>query len=209
MKIKSLFKFLGIAPLAAVSLLVGASTALAQATVGQPAPAFTATDTDGRTHSLSDFAGRYVVLEWINPGCPFVRKHYQGNMQDTQRMAAQQNVAWLAVSSTAPGFADYLEPAKLGQWMSEHNAAATATLMDDDGTIGRAYGARVTPHMYIINPEGTLVYAGAIDSIPSARVEDIAKATNFVKQSLGELLAGETVSQANTRAYGCTIKYAS
>lgn len=179
------------------------------AAVGQAAPTFTAVDTEGRTHRLSDYKGRHVVLEWVNPGCPFVRKHYSGNMQATQKAAVDQGVVWLAVSSTAPMFADYLPPAELGAWMKQQGAAATATLMDDEGAVGRLYGARTTPHMYVIDPQGTLVYAGAIDSKPTARVSDIDTATNYVKQALTESLAGEAVSVGTTRAYGCTVKYAS
>lgn len=178
------------------------------ATVGQPAPDFTLKDVNGKAVRLSDFRGRPVVLEWNNPGCPFVRKHYDsGNMQALQKEAAAKNVVWLAINSTEASHGDYLPPAQLGRWMSEQKAAPAATLMDEDGSVGRAYAARVTPHMYIVDAQGRLVYAGAIDSIPSGRAEDIRTATNYVRQGLGEALAGKPVSQSTTRPYGCTIKY--
>ncbi|HBH39733.1 MAG TPA: thioredoxin family protein [Curvibacter sp.] len=186
------------------ALLAGAQAA----TVGQAAPDFTLKDVSGKTVRLSDFRGRHVVLEWNNPGCPFVRKHYDsGNMQTLQKEAAAKNVVWLAINSTEASHGDYLNPAQLGRWMSEQKAAPTATLMDEDGAAGRAYAARVTPHMYIVDPQGKLIYAGGIDSIPSGRAEDIRTATNYVRQGLGEALAGKPVSQSTTRPYGCTIKY--
>lgn len=177
------------------------------AQIGQAAPAFSLSDTQGRRVSLADFKGRPVVLEWLNPGCPFVRKHYQGNMQGLQREYTGRGVAWLAINSTEPASVDYMAPPTLAQWMREQQAAATAVLMDEDGRTGRAYGARVTPHMYIIDAEGMLRYAGAIDSIPSARVSDIERATNYVRQGLDELLAGRPLSVSTNQPYGCTIKY--
>ena len=183
------------------------SGAASAATVGQPAPAFTLPDTAGRPVSLAGFKGRPVVLEWHNPGCPFVRKHYSGNFQALQKEFTGKGVAWLAINSTRDDSADYLSPAQLGRWMDDKQAAATATLMDEDGSVGQAYRARVTPHMYIVNAQGVLVYAGAIDSIPSARVADIERATNFVRQGLTELLAGQALSTPTSQAYGCSIKY--
>jgi peroxiredoxin len=174
---------------------------------GQAAPDFSAVDTAGKTHRLSDFKGRFVVLEWTNPGCPFVRKHYSGNMQALQKESTAQGAVWLAINSTETGASDYLAPAQLAAWMTEKGASPTATLMDVSGQIGQRYAAKTTPHMYIINPQGQLVYAGAIDSIPSARVDDIKTATNYVRQGLKEGLAGKPISVASTRAYGCTIKY--
>lgn len=192
----------------AAAALTAGSGAWATATVGQPAPAFKAVDTSGRAVQLADYRGKHVVLEWVNPGCPFVRKHYSGNMQSTQKDATGKGVVWLAVSSTAPGTSDYKAPADLAAWMKSQNAAATTTLMDDDGRVGQAYGAKTTPHMYIIDPQGKLIYAGAIDSKPTARVADIETATNYVKQALGEALAGKPVSVPATQAYGCSVKYA-
>jgi hypothetical protein len=186
------------------TLLAGAQAA----TVGQTAPDFTLKDVNGKTVRLSDYRGRHVVLEWNNPGCPFVQKHYDsGNMQTLQKEAAAKNVVWLAINSTEASHGDYLSPAQLGRWMNEQKAAPAATLMDEDGAAGRAYAARVTPHMYIVDPQGKLIYAGGIDSIPSGRVEDIKTATNYVRTSLGEALAGKSLSQPTTRPYGCTIKY--
>jgi hypothetical protein len=184
------------------------SNAVAAPGVGQKAPDFVAVDTAGKQHRLSDFAGKFVVLEWTNPGCPFVRKHYgSGNMPATQKAATEKGVVWLAVNSTERAASDYLKPAALEAWMKEHSAAPTAVLMDEDGVIGRAYAARTTPHLYIIDPKGVLVYAGGIDSIASSRVEDIKTATNYVNQALGEAFGGKPISAATTRPYGCSIKY--
>ena len=193
----------------AVSLL-GVTGASAQAVVGQPAPAFSAVDSAGKPVSLADYKGKHVVLEWVNPGCPFVQKHYNsGNMPATQKAAAAKGMAWLAVSSTAKDAGDYKPPAELAAWIRGKDGAPTATVMDDDGKIGRAYGARTTPHMYLIDPQGKLIYAGAIDSKPTANAADIKTATNYVSQAIDEVAGGKPISQANTRAYGCSIKYAS
>lgn len=195
--------------LASAALIAFSAAASAAATLGQGAPAFSATDTTGKTVSLADFKGRTVVLEWVNPGCPYVRKHYDSaNMQATQKAAAAQGVVWLAVNSTHAGAGDYLAPAAMGAWMKDQGAAPSATLMDADGKLGRAYGARTTPHLYVIDPKGTLVYAGAIDSKPSANPADIKTATNYVTQTLAEVAAGKPVSKAATQPYGCSIKYA-
>lgn len=182
-------------------------TAHAAATVGQAAPDFSAVDTAGKTHKLSDFKGKLVVLEWTNPGCPYVRKHYNGNMQSLQKEFTGKGVVWLAVNSTELESYDYLAPAKLAGWVTEKQAKPTAMLMDESGKVGQLYGAKTTPHMYIINPQGQLVYAGAIDSIASSRADDIKTATNFVRQGLTESLAGKPVSVAVSRAYGCSVKY--
>jgi hypothetical protein len=184
--------------------------ATAQAvSVGQPAPDFTLMDTGGQPVKLSQFKGKPVVLEWNNPGCPFVKKHYQGNMQALQKEVVAQGGVWLAINSTRDDSGDYLAPAQLGRWMTEQKASPTATLMDEDGKVGQAFAARVTPHMYIVNAQGVLVYAGGIDSIASARVDDIPKATNYVRQAMAEIKAGKPVSVANSRAYGCSVKYQS
>lgn len=201
-------KLLFVASLASLSLVAG--TAGATATVGQPAPAFTATDASGKTVSLADFKGKTVVLEWVNPGCPFVQKHYgAANMQGTQKEATAKGVVWLAINSTAADAGDYLPPAEMAKWMQQQKAAATATLMDADGKVGRAYGARTTPHMYIVDPAGKLVYAGGIDDKATANPADIPRSTNYVKAALNESLAGKPITQANTRPYGCSIKYSS
>ena len=208
LRLASLPTLAGLA-LAAACTWLAPDTAQAAATVGQPAPAFTLTDTAGRTVSLADYKGRHVVLEWVNPGCPFVQKHYDsGNMQATQKGALDRNVVWLAINSTATSSRDYLAPAALAGWMGNHRAPVTATLMDADGKAGRAYGARTTPHMYVIDPQGKLIYAGAIDSRPTANAADIRVATNHVNQALADALAGRPVATAVTQPYGCTIKYA-
>jgi peroxiredoxin len=194
--------------LIALGLLALAAAAQAAPSVGQPAPDFTLQDASGKTVKLSDYRGKHVVLEWTNPGCPYVRKHYDsGNMPATQKDATSKNVVWLAVNSTEKASSDYLEPAKLTAWLTERKAVPTAVLMDEEGTVGKSYGARTTPHMYIVNPQGVLVYAGGIDSIPSARPADIQQATNYVKVGLSEALAGKPISAATTQPYGCSIKY--
>lgn len=190
--------------------LVVAASAAAQAVVGQTAPAFVLSDTQGRPVKLADFKGKHLVLEWVNPGCPYVQKHYDsGNMPAAQKSARAKDVVWLAINSTATEHRDYRKPADLDAWLKSKDSAMSATLMDVDGKAGRAYGARTTPHMYVIDPQGKLVYAGAIDSIASANTADIKSATNYVNQALGELLAGKAVSKPTSQAYGCSVKYAS
>ena len=196
--------------IATAAALFATGAAHAATTVGQPAPDFTLTDATGKPVRLSDFKGKHVVLEWTNPGCPFVRKHYDsGNMPATQKDATGKNVVWLSINSTEKASSDYLEPARLSAWLAERKAVPTAVLMDEEGTVGKSYGARTTPHMYIVNPQGVLVYAGGIDSIPSARPADIEKATNYVKTGLAQVLAGQPITEAATRPYGCSIKYKS
>ncbi|MDB5878705.1 MAG: alkyl hydroperoxide reductase/Thiol specific antioxidant/Mal allergen [Variovorax sp.] len=198
---------------AAVALgatLAMGTAAFAAPSIGEKAPDFIAVDTAGAKHKLSDFAGKYVVLEWTNPGCPFVRKHYgSGNLPATQKAATDKGVVWLAINSTERAASDYLKPAAFDAWMKEHAAVPTAALMDEDGVIGQAYGARTTPHMFIIDPKGVLVYAGGIDSVPSARPDDIKTATNYVNKALGEAFGGKPISAAATKPYGCSIKYRS
>jgi peroxiredoxin len=204
-------------PLLAAALVASAVTtaialsspAAATAAIGQPAPAFTATDVHGRSVALADFRGRIVVLEWLSPRCPFVRKHYDSmNMQRTQMDAAAQGVVWLAVASAAPGARDFVPPAALAQWLQQQGATVTAALVDADGRIGRAFGARVTPHLFIVDARGRLAYAGAVDSIASAHAADVDRATHYVRQALAELAAGREVSVPLTRPYGCAIRYA-
>ena len=195
--------------LSASALALAALPAFAAtADVGQPAPTVSVTDTSGKTVSLADFKGKTVVLEWVNPGCPYVRKHYDSaNMQATQKGAADKGVVWLAVNSTAPGHDDYKKPAEMAAWMQAQKAAATHTLMDGDGKVGKAYGARTTPHMYVIDAKGALAYAGGIDDKPSATPADVKTAKNHVNAALGDMLAGKPVAQAATRPYGCSVKY--
>ena len=190
-----------------LSVLAAGTAQAASAAVGQAAPDFSATDALGKTRKLSDFKGKHVVLEWTNPGCPFVVKHYGGNMQSLQKEFTARGVVWLSVNSTSKDAYDYLAPAKLMAWKVEKKGSASAMLMDESGKIGQLYNAKTTPHMYIINPLGVLVYAGAIDSVPSARVEDIKTATNYVRQGLNEALSGIAISTPSTRAYGCSVKY--
>jgi peroxiredoxin len=194
----------------AAATLFASGAAIAAATVGQPAPAFSVADTSGKTVNLADFKGKYVVMEWVNPGCPFVVKHYgASNMQAAQKDAGAKGVVWLTVSSTAPGSSDYKKPAELGKWMQQQGGAPSATLMDDDGKIGRAFGAKATPHTFVIDPQGRVIYAGAIDSKPTANPADIAGATNYVRAALAESMAGKPVSTPTTQAYGCSVKYSS
>lgn len=191
---------------ALLSLLAGA--ALAAATVGEPAPAFSVTDTSGKKVSLADFKGKTVVLEWTNPGCPFVQKHYRSaNMQATQKAAVAQGAVWLSVNSTAVGDADYKAPTEMAAWMQQQKGTPSATLMDSDGKIGRAYGARTTPHMFVIDPHGRVAYAGAIDSKPTAKLADIETATNYVTQAVKEVVAGKPVSVPTSAPYGCSVHY--
>jgi peroxiredoxin len=190
------------------TLAVASSPVLAAPVPGQPAPAFRGIDVNGKPVSLADFRGKTVVLEWNNPNCPFVQKHYtSGNMQSLQQKNTAAGVIWLAINSTAESHSDYMAPAKLATWFGEQKAAPTAVLMDPKGEIGRAYGAKVTPHMYVIDAKGTLVYAGAIDDKRSANPADVKTATNHVAATLGEVAAGKPVTTATTTAYGCTIKY--
>jgi len=194
--------------LSALALAAMPALAATNAVVGQPAPAFGVTDTSGKAVSLADYKGKTVVLEWVNPGCPYVRKHYDSaNMQATQKGATGQGVVWLSVNSTHPSHDDYKKPAEMAAWMKAQNAAPTTTLMDSDGKIGRAYGARTTPHLYIVDAKGTLVYAGGIDDKPSANPADTRTAKNYVNAALADIAAGKPVAQAVTRSYGCSVKY--
>ncbi len=193
---------------AAATAVALALPAHAQLAPGQAAPDFTLTSIEGKAVKLADFRGRYVVLEWNNPHCPFVVKHYgSGNMQALQKRFTADNVAWLVINSTNRGHSEYMTPAAKAAWVKEQGAAPTAVLQDADGTVGRAFGARATPHMYVIDPKGTLVYAGAIDDKRSANPADVKTANNFVLQAMTEVRAGKPVSVASTTAYGCSIKY--
>jgi hypothetical protein len=160
---------------------------------------------------LADFRGRHVVLEWVNPGCPYVRKHYSNaNMQGTQRRRDRARRGLAGDQFDRERQRRLPEPRRrLARWMQDQQATATHTLMDEDGTVGKAYGARTTPHMYIVNAQGVLVYAGGIDSIPSSRVDDIPKATPYIRQGLGEIKAGKPLSVSTSQAYGCSVKYKS
>jgi peroxiredoxin len=181
--------------------------ASANAVVGEPAPAFTLKDVDGKAVNLADYRGKTVVLEWHNFGCPFVKKHYgAGNMQSLQQKYAS-DVVWLTVNSTNTGSPDYAAPPKVKQQLAEQRAAPARYLMDEPGTVGRAYGAKTTPHMYIIDAQGKLVYNGAIDDKRSTDPADIKVAKNYVAAALDEMKAGKPVSVASTTPYGCSVHY--
>ena len=193
----------------AVVLLSIIGTALAAPQTGQPAPDFTLTDSNGKSHKLSDFKGKFVVLEWLNHGCPFVVKHYgSSNMQKLQKEFTGKDVVWLSIASSAPGKQGHMTPAETNLAKEEKGSAATAVLLDADGTVGRLYEAKVTPHMFVVNPDGVLIYMGAIDDVKSVDAADIAGAKNLVKQALDEAMAGKPVSEPVTAAYGCGVKYA-
>jgi len=191
-----------------LALLVASGTALAAPQVGQPAPAFTLTDSNGQSHNLSDFKGKFVVLEWLNHGCPFVVKHYEsGNMQNLQKEYTGKDVVWLSIVSSAPGKQGHMTPEETNKAKAEKGSAATAVLIDEDGAVGQLYDAKVTPELYVINPEGILVYMGAIDEKKSTDPADVAGAKNYVKQALDEAMSGQPVSEPTTTAYGCSVKY--
>jgi len=176
--------------------------------VGSAAPDFSVTDSKGKTQSVSQYKGKYVVLEWFNPECPFVKKHYgPGNMQKLQKEFTDKGVVWLAVDSSAPGKEGNLTPEQAEKKMTEWKTHATALVLDQDGKAGQAYGAKNTPHMFIIDPEGKIIYAGAIDSKATPNPADISSSTNYVKVALDEAMAGKPVSTASTRPYGCSVKY--
>ena len=184
-----------------------ATSAIASAPTGEPAPAFTLTDLAGKPVNLADYKGRTVVLEWHNFSCPFVQKHYRsGNMQALQKKYAN-DVVWLAVNSTARTAFDYMEPAKVSQQLAEFKAAPARYLMDESGNVGMSYGARTTPHMYIIDPAGKVVYNGAIDDKRSTNVDDVKTAKNYVAAALEEMKAGKPVTVASTTPYGCSVHY--
>lgn len=191
-----------------LALALAAGTTLAAPEVGQPAPAFTLTDSNGQSHNLADFKGKFVVLEWLNHGCPFVKKHYDSNnMQKLQKEYTSKDVVWLSIVSSAPGKQGHMSPAETNAAKAEKGSAATAVLLDEDGTVGQLYGAKVTPELYVINPEGNLIYAGAIDDKKSVDPADVEGAANYVKRALDEALAGQPVSTPRTEPYGCSVKY--
>jgi hypothetical protein len=179
------------------------------ARVGQPAPAFTATDSNGHQHSLAQYRGKFVVLEWHNQGCPYVGKHYgSGNMQKLQKYWTGKGVIWLTVISSAPGEQGYVTAEQENDYVKKMNAAPTAVLIDPKGDLGHLYGARTTPQMFVINPQGELIYDGAIDNKPTTDQSDIAGATNYVTAALEQATSGKPVAMATSRPYGCSVKYA-
>ena len=194
--------------LAIALALAAAATAQAATVVGKPAPEFTAPDLQGKPVKLSDYRGKYVVLEWTNPECPYVRRHYNsGNMPALQKELGAKDVVWLAVNSTNQSSGEFKTPREMAKWMSEQGAAPKATLIDKDSKVGKLYDARTTPHMYVIDPQGRLIYAGAIDDKRWASEGETKKAKNHVRAALGEAMAGKPVSVAATSPYGCTVKY--
>jgi hypothetical protein len=203
-------QFLAIGLFCATLVTLNAQPATAQVRAGNPAPAFSLTDSNGRAVSLSDFKGKTVVLEWTNHECPYVGKHYRGNnMQALQKKWTGQGVVWLSVISSGPGQDGHVSPEQANKLTTERGAAPSAVLFDPTGKVGRAYNARTTPHMYVINGEGALAYLGGIDDQPSARLEDLKIAKNFVDQALSEIAQGKPVSVTSSRAYGCSVKYTS
>lgn len=192
----------------AVSMAVLVSAAQAAIAPGQAAPEFSLVDINGKVQKLSDYRGKYVVLEWFNSECPFVHKHYEsGNMQALQARYTRQGVVWLGINSTSPRHGDYRDPARSQKILKEWKSAPTAFVLDPDGKVGKQYGARTTPHMYVIDPKGTLVYAGGIDDKPSTSQRDIATAKNLVAMALDESLGGKPVGTPSAMPYGCSVKY--
>jgi len=201
-------------PIGSRSLLFGAALLLASPVFAQapgaPAPAFTLTDTSGKTVQLSDYRGKYVVLEWTNPECPFVRKHYDsGNMPSLQKQWGARDVVWLSINSTNSASAEYKTPAQLAQWLEGKGASPKAALIDGTSATGRAYAARTTPHMFVINPAGTVIYNGAIDDRRTTNLADAKLAHNYVRAALTEAMDGRPVTVATTSPYGCSVKYGS
>ena len=198
----------GIAFLTATALMFAATAVIAKPEIGKPAPAFSLVDANGKTHQLSDYVGKTVVLEWFNPGCPFVKKHYGSeNMQKQQAAARDDGVVWLTINSSAKGKQGHLDGAGANRIMAEWNGSSAAVLLDHDGVVGHAYGAKTTPHMFVIDGDGNLRYNGAIDSIPSADKADLADATQYVTAALAALADGKPVDPALSQPYGCSVKY--
>ena len=204
----SLMQSFSKAGLAGVVALAMSGASMASAKVGQPAPEFQALNESGKPVKLSDYKGKYVVLEWTNEGCPFVKKHYgNGNMQGLQKEFTAKDVTWLTVFSSKPGAQGHVDAVGAKKFQTDHKTASTAMVLDDSGTIGKLYEAKTTPNMYVVDPKGTLIYAGAIDDTPSADPDDIAKSKNYVQLALNEALSGKPVTTAVTKPYGCSIKY--
>jgi len=196
--------------LAAVLGLLQSAAGYAAVAAGDMAPDFQLPDAAGQERSLADFKGKYIVLEWTNPDCPFVKKYYgPGNMQQLQETYTAKGVIWLSMASSAPGLQGYYDGKAWQKLTQERKAYPTAVLLDPAGTVGKLYGAQTTPHMFVIRPDGKVIYSGAIDSTPSPHPEDITGSTNFVAQALDEAMSGREIKTALTKAYGCSVKYAS
>lgn len=191
------------------SLVLSLAPALASAArVGEPAPDFTGTASNGKTYHLADYRGNYVVLEWHNNGCPYVGKQYNsGNMQRLQKRWTGQGVVWFTILSSAPGKQGYLTAGEENDYLARMQAAPTAALLDPSGEIGHLYDAKTSPHMFVINPQGVVIYDGAIDDKPTTDLADIPGATNYVSLALEQAMAGKPVETATTRPYGCSVKY--
>jgi peroxiredoxin len=184
------------------------ASAIAGPVIGEMAPNWTGTDTNGVEHALSDFKGQTVIMEWTNHDCPYVKKHYDsGNMQSLQKEATDNGAVWVSIASSAEGKQGHVTAETGNQVMTDVGSNATAKILDASGEIGKMYDAKTTPHMFVVDPEGTLVYAGAIDSDPSFKQDGIADATNYVKAAWEAVVAGEPVEVASTQAYGCSVKY--
>lgn len=191
-------------------LVVGFMLPGASPQPGTPAPDFTLVDTYGNSHTLSDYQGQWVVLEWLNYDCPFVRKHYNGdNMQSLQSQYTADGVVWLSIVSSAEGEQGYFPNDVMNARTEEHGGNQTAILIDEPGDVGRAYGARTTPHMFVIDPDGEIVYNGAIDDRPSADPATLDGAINYVSQALGQAMVGQAVAVPTSQPYGCSVKYGS
>lgn len=194
--------------LAVLTVIFCATAASAEVTSGQPAPDFTLTDTNGQAHSLAGFKGKFIVLEWLNHSCPFVVKHYgSGNMQALQKEFTAKDVVWLSINSSAAGKEGHVTAEDAHALTVEKAASPTAVLFDSDGVVGKLYGAKTTPHMYIIDPQGVLIYQGAIDDKASADPADIATSKNYVREALDAAMAGKPVAVSSTKSYGCSVKY--
>lgn len=198
-----------LAVVAVIAVLPAAAHAPETPRIGAPAPAFTLPDTYGQTHDLAQYRGQWVVLEWINYGCPYVLKHYRtGNIPGQQEKWGAKGVVWLGIVTSPPGAQGYYEPDAMNAESARMGSHAAAVLLDPEGVVGRAYEARTTPQMFVIDPEGTLVYMGGIDDIATARDEDLERATQYVDQALTEAMAGQPISVPVSRPYGCSVKYA-
>jgi peroxiredoxin len=192
-----------------LSLLMTMSLTIhARVNVGQPAPDFTGMDSNGKQHTLSQYRGKTVILEWTNHDCPYVVKHYSsGNMQALQKEATGNGIVWLSIISSKPGKQGHVSGSMANELTSSRNAVPTAVILDESSEIGVLYGAKTTPHMYIIDKDGQLVYMGGIDNIPSTSTKDIPKAKNYVRAALGDMTAGQPIRESVTRPYGCSVKY--
>ena len=204
MKIRTLI----LVPIVAAALVAASGFRFGGAELGATAPSFTLHASTGKQISLDQYRGKYVVLEWTNPGCPYVMKHYEsGNMQSTQKWAKDHGAIWLTMDSAEVGGPGYMTPATATARLKSQHMSSDAILIDSEGTVGHLYGAKTTPHMFVIDPKGTLIYDGGIDNKPSTDVDDLKTATNYVKAALSESMAGKPVSTPSSRPYGCGIKY--